>query len=148
MAYATKDDLKQALDPAIVDDLARDTGDDTAAAEATMTEILAQTQGMVAGYLARYGSAELSATAAIAAIKPRLLDMAVYRLLSRRLPTRVSETVRDANKAAERYFETVAKGDIDLPGVSETPVASVELDEGIAGSDTAVFNTAGGWGSF
>lgn len=126
MAYLVNQDI---IDRVGNDAAVRLTTDTGAVVDSdVLDEVRQSAEGEANGYLAkRYAvPVDLTAHADLAAtLKGFVLDIAVFRLMSRRPPA--SETHRTVRDDAVKWFERVSKGDIVLPAAA-TP-ASTNADD-------------------
>ncbi len=136
MSYLTNQDIIDRVGTQTAAELTTDSG--STPDQDVLDEVRQSAEGEVNGYLAKQYAVpvDLTAHADLAAtLEGFVLDVAVYRLMSRRQP--VSQGYRDARQDAIKWAERVAKGEIVLPA-AVTPASTTSADPPSSwGSNTA-----------
>lgn len=124
MVYADIQDIQKYIDPAVLIQL---TDDENTGQLNTIPidEALLYSQTLIDGYLRGRYTLPLASIPKI--ITYLTIDLAVYRLYSRRLITEIPEPISEKYKVAIKQLEQIQKGIVSL-GV-ETPGIAPELGE-------------------
>lgn len=133
MAYIVNQDLIDRVGTATAAQLTTDSG--ATPSTTVIDEVRQSAEGEANGYLAKRHAVPVDLTThpdLAATLKGFVLDIGVFRLMSRRPP--VADAYRDARNDAVAWLEKVAKGDVVLPAAA-TPASTTADDP------------AGGWGS-